>query len=155
MKTKIYQIILTLMVFFAPSLTHAAGQDDLPAGILSGNMCITTYTSEPCGDGSMPVGTTSGNSPSNQLGRYACTVCWANAFIEFISGIYKYIFFISMIIGVLVIVALGLSMSLSGMANTEEMRESAKYRIMSILWGLMGMALIPWILKTVAPFFFQ
>jgi hypothetical protein len=118
-------------------------------------MCITTYTTEPCSGASAPVGTTSGNTPSNQLGRYPCTVCGANAFIEFISGIYKYIFFISMILGVLIIVALWLSISLSGVADTEEQKENAKTKITSILIWLIAMALIPWILKTVAPFFFQ
>lgn len=154
---KIFSSIFVIAcMFFLPIWVKALWQDDLPKGILSGNMCITTYTSEPCGDESSPVGTTWGSSTtSNQLGRYQCTVCWPDAFIRFISGIYKYVFFISMIIGVLVIVALGLSMSISGMANTEELQQKAKYRILSILWGLMAMALIPWILKTVAPFFFQ
>lgn len=88
------------------------------------------------------------------MARYACTVCGPNAFIEFISSIYKFIFFISLILGVLAIVLMGIGMTLSGVAS-EELKTKSKERIGYIISGLMAMGLIPWILKTVAPFFFQ
>jgi hypothetical protein len=50
-------------------------------------------------------------------------------------------------------VVLGIGMSLSGVAS-EEMKSKAKSKIMDILIGLVALALIPWILKTIAPFFF-
>lgn len=113
-----------------PLGAYAAASQDLESpGILSG-MCITTVTSEPCGFGGDSGSVLSGG---DQTARYSCRVCGAQGFIEFISQIYKFIFFISMIIGVLVIVALGLGMSLGGMADTEEIKTKAKYRIMSIL----------------------
>ena len=51
-------------------------------------------------------------------------------------------------------VVMGIGVSISSIA-TEEIKAKAKERIMSILFGLVAMALIPWILKTVAPFFFK
>ncbi len=78
---KIFSTVLILFsIIFLPLVANAEPikkitQDNLKQGILSGNMCITTYTSEPCGDESSPVGTTFGTKPSDQLGRYQCTVC--------------------------------------------------------------------------------
>lgn len=144
---------LGVIIFLFSTTTIWAVQDNLPKGLLSEQMCITTYTSEPCGTDGTPVGTTwTGNS--NQLARYACTVCWPNSFITFISGIYKYIFFICLIVGVLTIVILGIGMSISGV-STEELKTKSKERIGLIVSGLIAMSLIPWILKTVAPFFFK
>lgn len=52
------------------------------------------------------------------------------------------------------IVVMGIGMSWSGV-GTEEIKTKAKERIGFIIAGLMAMGLIPWILKTVAPFFFE
>lgn len=49
---------------------------------------------------------------------------------------------------------MGIGMSISGVAS-EELKAKSKERIGLIVSGLMAMGLIPWILKTVAPFFFQ
>lgn len=88
------------------------------------------------------------------MARYKCYISASNGFIEFISSIYKYIFFISLVIGVLLMVILGIGMSISGVA-TEEIKSKAKSKIMDILIGLVALALVPWILKTIAPFFFK
>lgn len=50
-------------------------------------------------------------------------------------------------------VILGIGMSLSGVAS-EEMKNMAKNKIMDIFIGLLALAMVPWILKTIAPFFF-
>lgn len=71
-----------------------------------------------------------------------------------ISDIYKFVFFISLIIGVLMIVTLGIGMSFSGVAS-EDMKTKSKEKIKDIVYGLIAMSLIPWILKTLAPFFFE
>ena len=60
----------------------------------------------------------------------------------------------SLLVGVLLIVVMGIGMMWSGVAS-EEMKTAAKAKILDIFAGLMAMALIPWILKTVAPFFFK
>lgn len=51
-------------------------------------------------------------------------------------------------------VVLGIGMSISGV-GTEEIKNKAKEKIMDILIGLVALALVPWILKTIAPFFFK
>ncbi len=148
--------ILTLFIFCLSLLAPyvlAYQEDDLDPGLLGSNLSITTYTSEPCGvageQGSF--GELFGNT--SQLARYKCTLSASTGFIDFISSIYKYIFFISLVVGVLLMVVLGIGMSLSGVAS-EEMKSKAKSKIMDILIGLVALALIPWILKTIAPFFF-
>ncbi len=152
---KIYILILTLL---ATSCAWAQGwnyqQDDLPPGLLGKNLQIVTYTSEPCGIAGekWSFGGFFGNN--SQMARYKCYISASNGFIEFISSIYKYIFFISLVIGVLLMVILGIGMSISGVA-TEEIKSKAKSKIMDILIGLVALALVPWILKTIAPFFFK
>ncbi|MBP7773466.1 hypothetical protein KA071_00020 [Candidatus Gracilibacteria bacterium] len=148
--------ILTFLIFCLPLLTGIANayqKDGEPAGLLGANLSITTYTSEPCGvageQGSF--GSIFGNT--SQTARYRCSISASTGFIDFISSIYKYIFFISLVVGVLLMVVLGIGMSLSGVAS-EEMKSKAKSKIMDILIGLVALALIPWILKTIAPFFF-
>ena len=75
------------------------------------NLNITTYTSEPCGiGGSSDPGAKTGEG---QMSRYKCTISASNGFIQFIAGIYKYVYFISLVIGVLMIVYLGITMSIS------------------------------------------
>jgi nitrogen fixation/metabolism regulation signal transduction histidine kinase len=88
------------------------------------------------------------------MGRYKCTISASNGFVDFISSIYKYVFFISLVIGVLLMVVLGIGMSISGIGS-EEIKTQAKAKIMDILIGLFALAMIPWILKTIAPFFFK
>jgi hypothetical protein len=149
--------ILTFLIFCLPLMTgmaNAAYQPDGETpGLLGSNLTITTYTSEPCGvageQGSF--GGIFGNT--SQMGRYRCSISASTGFIDFISSIYKYIFFISLVVGVLLMVVLGIGMSISGVAS-EEMKSKAKSKIIDILIGLVALALIPWILKTIAPFFF-
>lgn len=50
-------------------------------------------------------------------------------------------------------VMMGIAVSLSGIAS-EEMKTKAKSKILDILYGLLALAMIPWILKTIAPYFF-
>lgn len=88
------------------------------------------------------------------MGRYKCYISASTGFIDFISSIYKYIFFISLVIGVLLMVVLGIGMSISGVGS-EDVKNKAKSKIIDILIGLVALALIPWILKTIAPFFFK
>ena|GEM_PF-1022849 len=91
---------------------------------------------------------------SGQMGRYKCYISASNGFVDFISSIYKYVFFISLVIGVLLMVVLGIGMSISGIGS-EDLKTKAKEKIMDILIGLLALAMIPWILKTIAPFFFR
>jgi len=49
---------------------------------------------------------------------------------------------------------LGVGYSISGI-GTEEIKAKAKEKIIAIIIGLVALTLIPWILKTVAPFFFE
>lgn len=42
--------LILIAATLIPSLTWAA-QDDISPGLLNSKMCITTYTSEPCGVG--------------------------------------------------------------------------------------------------------
>ena len=120
---------------------------------MGANLDIVTYTSEPCGIAGEDGGWGEFFGNTSQTERYKCTISASTGFIDFISSIYKYIFFISLVIGVLLMVVLGIGMSLSGVAS-EEMKTKAKSKIMDILIGLIALALIPWILKTIAPFFF-
>ncbi len=52
------------------------------------------------------------------------------------------------------IVTLGIGMSFSGVAS-EDMKAKSKEKIKDIVYGLIAMSLLPWILKTLAPFFFK
>jgi hypothetical protein len=52
------------------------------------------------------------------------------------------------------LVILGIGYSISGV-STEEIKAQAKGKIISGIIGIAALALIPWILKTVVPFFFQ
>jgi hypothetical protein len=108
---KISSSLIIFIISLFPLGVLAKGQDNVTEGLLDTNMCITSYTSEPCGVGSQ----SSSNliSGSGQTARYACTVCGPDAFITFISDIYKFIFFISLILGVLMIVIMGIGMSIS------------------------------------------
>jgi uncharacterized membrane protein len=51
------------------------------------------------------------------------------------------------------IVVLGIGLSVSGFS--QDMAEKSKTQIFAILTGLFALSMIPWILKTVAPFFFE
>lgn len=148
--------ILLLLACFSLSISVYAYQEDSLDGSLGTNLSITTYTSEPCGiageQGSF--GELFGNT--SQTARYRCTISASTGFIDFISSIYKYVFFISLVAGVLLMVVLGIGISISGVTGSvwEEMKTKAKSKIIDILIGLVALALIPWILKTIAPFFF-
>ena len=148
------KLSLILIALTTLTLTSSvwAVQDNIDSGLLT-NMCISTYTSEPCGIAGEKWSSSS-NGQSGQLARYKCEVCWADAFITMISDIYKFVFFISLIIGVLMIVTLGIGMSFSWVAS-EDMKAKSKEKIKDIVYGLIAMSLIPWILKTLAPFFFK
>jgi len=52
-------------------------------------------------------------------------------------------------------IVIGIMISVTGIVpEGEEFRDQAKKKIMDIFIGLVALALIPWILKTIAPFFF-
>ena len=152
---KIYLLIATLLfslVTFAQGWDYQ--QDELPPGLLGKNLQIVTYTSEPCWIAGEKWGFGGFFGNNSQMARYKCYISASDGFIEFISSIYKYIFFISLVIGVLLMVVLGIGMSISGVA-TEEIKNNAKSKIKDILIGLLALGLVPWILKTIAPFFFK
>jgi hypothetical protein len=142
------KIILFILIILSSTFTVFAGfQSDGATDVLWMNLNITTYTSEPCGFGE--------ESNTSQLARYKCTLSASTGFIDFISSIYKYIFFITLVIGVLVMVVIGILMAVGWIVpDGEEFKTKAKAKIMDILIGLIALAMIPWILKTIAPFFF-
>lgn len=135
---------------------YAAFQEDSLDGSLSTNLSITTYTSEPCGIAGEQGSFMELFGNNSQTARYRCTVSASTGFIDFISSIYKYVFFISLVAGVLLMVVLGIGISISWISGSvgEEIKSKAKSKIIDILIGLVALALIPWILKTIAPFFF-
>lgn len=129
--------------------------DNIEPGLLSENLDITTYTSEPCGIAGEEGWFAETSGDSSQLARYKCTISASTGFIDFISSIYKYIFFITLVIGVLMLVVIGILMSIGWvLPDGEALAEKAKSKIMDIVIGLVALAMIPWILKTIAPFFF-
>lgn len=149
----LFLICLCGWAIFAEENVSPYQKDDLPAGLLGANLDIVTYTTEPCWIAWENGGVGSFLWTSDQLARYKCYISASTWFIDFISSIYKYIFFISLVIGVLLMVVLGIGMSLSGVAS-EELKSKAKAKILDIFIGLLALAMVPWILKTVAPFFF-
>ncbi len=108
---------------------------------------ICTVTSEPCKLSDKKNG-------DGQMARYECCVSAATGFTDLVSQIYKYIFFISLVLWVLFMVILGIGISMSGF-DEGEIKEKAKKQLIATLIGIVALALIPWILKTVAPFIFQ
>ena len=88
------------------------------------------------------------------MARYQCCVSSQTGFTDFIASIYKYIFFISLVLGVLFMVVLGIGISISGF-DEGKIKEKAKTQLVATIVGIVALALIPWILKTVAPFIFQ
>ena len=153
MKKYITIICLSILCLTGVVWAKEYAQDEEPPGLLWENFCITTYTSEPCGiageGGFWQRSGSDGKAP-----RYKCQYCGSDAFVGFIGNIYKYIFFICLVLGVLFMVLMGVGLSVSGVGS-ENMKEMAKSRIVAILTGLLALAMIPWLLKTVAPFFFQ
>lgn len=146
---KIFQIAILSILFCTMGMVFARSEtDDLTS--LGTDLNITTYTSEPCGIAGEGAGFCTG---SGQLRRCKCTVSAGSGFITFIASIYKYLFFISLVIGVFMIVILGIGMSISGFE--EELQAKSKKKIFEILMGLFALSMIPWILKTIAPYFFQ
>jgi hypothetical protein len=51
-------------------------------------------------------------------------------------------------------VVLGIGISISGF-DEGQIKEKAKTQLVATLIGILALALIPWILKTVAPFIFN
>lgn len=146
------KILLLIIIFWVSSFGIFA--EDANYDTAGSNMGvpnkICTITSEPCS-----IGSTQGRigSGSWQMARYECCVSAHSGFTDFIASIYKYIFFISLVLGVLFMVILGIGISISGFKGG--IKEAAQKQIVATLVGLIVLALIPWILKTVAPFIFQ
>ncbi len=114
---------------------------------------ICTITSEPCivwQTGWIQYGSTTGW----QMARYRCCVQSQTGFVDLIKNMYKYIYFISMVFWLMFFVLLGVGYAISGF-STEEIKANAKTKIGAIIIGLMVLIMIPWILKTIAPFVFQ
>ncbi len=147
---KILQITLLSILLCTIGTVFAARSETDDLTSLWTDLNITTYTSEPCGIAGEGAGFCTG---SGQLRRCKCTVSAGSGFITFIASIYKYLFFISLVIGVFMIVILGIGMSISGFE--EELQAKSKKKIFEILTGLFALSMIPWILKTIAPYFFQ
>lgn len=156
-KITIFLLLFTSTVIF-PGALFAQGVNrsdydsdaEINQSFLGAERQICTITSEPCGLGKSGWAI----SGSGQNARYKCCVSAKTWFVDFIADIYKYVFFISLVIWVLLVVVMGIGISISWI-GTEEIKAKSKERIFAILSGLMAMALIPWILKTVAPFFFK
>lgn len=94
---------------------------------------VITYTSEKCllTKGGQNIG------GSGQMERYKCEVD-ADSYKDFISEVYKLIFFISLIVSVLLIVTYGILLTLSGVIPlAEEYRTAIKGRITDILIGVL------------------
>ncbi len=150
------KILLIISILVLWITVHAAeyqeGEYDQLNTSLLGDFNVVTYTSEPC----LPTDGGSFQENKSQTQRYKCTISASSGFVDFISSIYKYVFFISLVIGVLMMVVLGIGISISWLPGVwEEVKTQAKQKIVAIFLGLVALALIPWILKTVAPFFFE
>lgn len=149
--------ILPLLVLIAGTSSIFCMAADLPDYDAAGSNMgmpteICTVTSEPC-----VVGASWGQqywSSGGQMARYRCCVQAESGFVDLIKTIYQYVFFITLVLWVLFLVILGIGYSISGV-STEEIKAQAKGKIIAGIIGIVALALIPWILKTVAPFFFQ
>ena len=107
---------------------------------------ICTVTSEPCKLSDQ-------KSSYGQMSRYKCCVSAKTGFTDLVADIYKYIFFISLVLGVALMVFLGIGIALSGF-DEGKIKEAAKSQLVATLIGIIALALIPWILQTIAPFIF-
>lgn len=87
------------------------------------------------------------------MSRYKCCVSAKTGFTDLVADIYKYIFFISLVLGVALMVFLGIGIALSGF-DEGKIKEAAKSQLVATLIGIIALALIPWILQTIAPFIF-
>lgn len=65
--------LLIIAIVFTLNTHVLAIQDNEESGLLT-NMCISTYTSEPCGIAGEKSGISS-NGAGGQMARYKCTVC--------------------------------------------------------------------------------
>ena len=66
------------------------------------------------------------------MARYRCCVSSQSGFIDFIASIYKYVFFISLVLGVLFMVVLGIGIAISGF-DEGEIKSKAKKQLMATL----------------------
>lgn len=144
--------LIFILLFWATNIfVMAAGDYDEPGEYLGMPTSICTVTSEPCklGETWWRIG-----GWSSQMARYQCCVSSRSWFTDFIASIYKYVFFISLVLWVLFMVVLGIGISISGF-DEGKIKEKAKTQLIATLIGIVALALIPWILKTVAPFIFK
>lgn len=166
---KILATCIVLLSVYATTGVYAAEWDETATrgtGVIQPGT-IVTWTSEPCGieqewlewfinNGSLgaEMVTTNPDLPADNMKRYPCVVGANNGFVDFISELYRFMYFAALIFGVIMIVLAGIIMSMSGVVG-EKSKEFAKNWIPKILVGLACLVLIPFILKTVAPFFFR
>lgn len=143
--------LIFLLIFWGTTYTILAQNPnfDNPNENLGTPSEICTITSEPCSIWA----TQSSLWGSGQLARYKCCVSAQSGFVDLIASIYKYVFFISLVLGVLFMVVLGIGISISGF-DEGGIKAKAKTQLVATIIGIIALALIPWILKTIAPFIF-
>ena len=152
-------LLFVFMVLFSgwAFATHNGFQHDGWSWWVIAPSTITTYTTEPCG---FEWGSGGGeliytwNIPADMAKRYPCTVGSEDGFVEFISELYRFMYFLALIFGVAMIILAGVALSMSG-AAWDKSKEFAKKWIPKILFGVIWLLFIPFILKTMAPFFFK
>ena len=86
--------------------------------------------------------------------QYACTITPGfGMFMQLISGFIKYATFLTVLVGILMLVVSGVRLSLSGV--NKDMAGDSKAMITKILTGLAFLFLISFILNTVAPWIYH
>ncbi|HRI35966.1 MAG TPA: hypothetical protein PK765_02630 [bacterium] len=102
----------------------------------------------------VPGANCSGGTGSPQTRRATCEIGRGfESVMEILSGMIKYGTFLIVLIGVLMIVASGVQISMGAIDSS--MREDAKKRITQVLTGLAFLFLVSMILNTVAPWVYR
>lgn len=123
---KVFLLLALFMVM--PFMAFADANYDAAGENLGVPTEICTITSEPCSIGA----TQSSIGGSGQMARYRCCVSAQSGFVDFIASIYKYVFFISLVLGVLFMVILGIGIAISGF-DEGKIKEKAKTQLIATL----------------------
>lgn len=171
MKKRIITSILFLLSFAIVPISTADDHEEGTRGTRWNGLIqpttIVTWTSEPCGIQWEGIDaflndeplveesvTSTPGLPEDNMKRYPCVVWVDSGFMEFISELYRFAYFTALIFWVIMIVLSGIILSMSGVTG-DKSKEFAKKWIPKILLGITILVLIPFLLKTIAPFFFQ
>jgi hypothetical protein len=133
----------------APAATSSASKGGTSGvGTMGGGATTVTVTEN------VPGANCSLSGGSGTNSRYKCTVGKGfSSVMGMLSGIVKYGTFLITLIGILMIVASGVQISMGGIDAS--MREDAKTRITHVLTGLAFLFLVSMILNTVAPWVYR